>query len=490
MSTRAQKLLVIDDDATLRRTIIKGLRPMGFEIIDCDNGIEGLQLARAHSPILIISDINMERGDGYSVLAQLRQDPLLASIPLILMTGDTDDEDGMRRGMERGADDYLTKPFHIEALRAAVKARLARRQAETSTQRLLLKTLEVTTDLVCVARLNDHRIIHLNRAGRTLLGVEPGISGDRFSLDHFYSKTAWTLMQKTALPAAMANGVWAGDIHVINRAGTEIPASQVIIIHDDSAGRPEHLSLVARDLSERAHAEQSLAKSYAQMRELTARLVSAQEEERGRIAREIHDEFAQQLTGFNVDLSWLEKRIREASRSAPAHAQWLEKIASMQLEVKATIQTVRRIATELRPAILDKLGLIPALEWQAKEFQSRTGIKCVFQCALDDIEWDSDRSTALFRIFQETLTNVARHSRARCVRASLTRTATSVRLFVHDDGVGISDAGQLDRKSLGLLGMKERAFLVGGTFRISGKRSHGTKVEVELPLGQTPVKHD
>ena len=241
------------------------------------------------------------------------------------------------------------------------------------------------------------------------------------------------------------------------------------------------MSVVVRDLSERKQAEKSLADSYTQLRDLTGRLVSAQEAERGRIAREIHDEFAQQLTGFNVDLSWLEKRVRESKSSS--RTQWLDKIAEMQSQVKTTIQTVRRIATELRPALLDKLGLIPALEWQAKEFETRTGIRCDFQCGLEDLNWESDRSTALFRIFQEALTNVMRHAKARSVTASLTRDGNVVRLRVLDDGEGITDTEQLNRKSLGLLGMKERAFLVGGTLQITSEPGAGTTVEVKIPDG-------
>ncbi len=476
----SRKLLIIDDDAEWRRVMARVLRSHDFEIIESANGTDGLCQARIHSPDLIISDINMERGDGYSVLAKLRQDPLLANVPLILMTGQIDAK-GMRRGMERGADDYLTKPFEMKALLAAVEARLARRQIEASTQELLLKTVEATTDFVCVARLNDYQVLHLNRAGRKLAGLGPAEHLESSRLRDFYPPEAWATIRGTAIPAALANGVSSVETNFVNRAGREIPVSQVIIVHANRAGVPEHLSLVARDLSERIHGEQLLAESCAQLRDLTGRFVSAQEAERSRIAREIHDEFAQQLTGFNIDLAWLEKRVRE-SKNAAALSPWLEKIATMQRQVKVTIQTVRRIATELRPAVLDSLGLVAALEWQAKKFQTQTGTPCDFQCALDRIEMDPDRATALFRIFQEALTNVARHAQARSVRASLSQTDEFIRLQVRDDGQGLGDAGLLARKSLGLLGMKERAALVGGSLRVTSRPGEGTVVEAEIPF--------
>lgn len=482
MSGTSKKILIIDDDPALRRIIIKGLRPFNLEVIECDNGRTGLQLARAQLPSLIICDVNMEPGDGFSVLDELRRDPLLAGISLILMTGQADAE-GMRRGMDRGADDYLAKPFSIEALLATVEARLFRRRIEESTQRLFLQIIEATTDLVGIANLADHRVLHLNRAGRKLAGLPAAETLDSWTLERFYSPTAWRTMEAVAIPTAVSIGVWTGDTTLVNRDGREIPVSQVLIVHADGAGAPEQVSFVARDLSERIHAERFIADSYAQLRGLTGRLVAAQEAERGRIAREIHDEFAQQLTGLKMDLAWLEKRIGE-SEALATRSQLLEKTAAMHEQIKTTIQTVRRIATELRPAILDSLGLIAALEWQAKEFQERTGIPCDFQCSVDHITWQGERSTALFRIFQETLTNVARHAQARSVWASLTQVNDTIRLRVQDDGKGISDSQQVDRKSLGLLGMKERAFLAGGRLRITGGPGTGTTVEVDIPLDQ------
>ncbi len=478
--SKPRKLLVVDDEVSLRRTVIKSLAPLGYEFIECDNSVDGVEQARKHFPDLIISDISMAGGDGYSLLDQLRKDPLLASIPVILMTGQAGPE-SMRRGMEHGADDYLPKPFTMESLRAAVEARFARRQADESTPALLLEVLEATSDLVCVARLSDHRILHLNRAGRNLIGLSTSDALPKLRLDDLYASAMRDKIFESAIPAAKRHRVWAAESTLQTRDGREIPVSQVLVIHADHAGESSHVSVVARDLSERIRSEQALNNSFTQLRELASRLVSAQEEERARIAREIHDEFGQQLTGLNINLAWLEKRVRE-NKSPTSPAQLLDKISVMQDQIKTTIKTLRRIATDLRPGILDSLGLVAALEWQAKEFSERTGIQCVFRPDREEISCGQVHAITLFRIFQETLTNVARHANATSVEASLGRTDSRLHLRIRDNGRGISDTRQVNRKSLGLLGMKERAAIVGGTFKISSKAGNGTLVEVEIPV--------
>jgi len=150
--------------------------------------------------------------------------------------------------------------------------------------------------------------------------------------------------------------------------------------------------------------------------------------------------------------------------------------------VDNTIQTVRRISTELRPGVLDDLGLVSAIEWQAHDFQDRTRIKCDFDSRLEEIKLDRDRSTAVFRIFQESLTNVSRHSEATGVNINLKADADTLILKIEDNGKGIKESEIFDPKSLGLLGMRERAILFGGNVEIKGIRDKGTTVVVSIPL--------
>jgi signal transduction histidine kinase len=230
------------------------------------------------------------------------------------------------------------------------------------------------------------------------------------------------------------------------------------------------------DITERKRAEEQLRITTEQLRSLSARLQSIREEERTLIARELHDELGQALTGLKMDLSWL-------SRKIPKDQEVLfEKIGSMSKLIDATIQTVRRISSELRPGILDDLGLIAAVEWLARDFENRTGITCEFDSSLEEVEIDKDRSTAVFRILQETLTNVVRHAKATKVTILVEEEEGHFILKVFDNGLGIRERDILNPKSLGLLGMRERAHLFGGTVEFKGAPREGTTVTVKIPL--------
>src|SRR3954452_17721594 len=218
-----------------------------------------------------------------------------------------------------------------------------------------------------------------------------------------------------------------------------------------------------------------LKESEDKLRRLAAHLISVREEERAHIAREIHDELGQVLTGIKMEVGWLAKRLKEP--------QLLEKTESMSKLIDSTVQTVRKIATGLRPEMLDDMGLVAAIGWQAKDFQKRTGIRCRIKLPPETAKLDIDISTTAFRIFQEILTNVARHSRATRVDIELDVADTEVRMQVHDNGVGIAESDLNGRKSLGLLGMHERALLFGGEVSITGAPGQGTRVAVVIPTG-------
>ncbi len=237
----------------------------------------------------------------------------------------------------------------------------------------------------------------------------------------------------------------------------------------------------AQARSAHRRAEEELRESHEQLRALSIYLQTVREEERTRIAREVHDELGQALTGCKLDLSWIASKLPKDQKAL------LAKTKALTGHIDSTIQMVRRIATELRPGILDHLGLSAALEWQANEFQTRTGIKCDVQAEVGDMPLNPDLNTTFFRIFQETLTNVIRHAGATQVNVQLKERGDEIILEVRDNGRGISREEISNTKSMGLLGMRERAMLLGGEFKI-GKipAGKGTKVTVSIPQHPTP----
>jgi signal transduction histidine kinase len=224
------------------------------------------------------------------------------------------------------------------------------------------------------------------------------------------------------------------------------------------------------------NAQKRLTRSREQLRSLAARLQSIREEERSKIAREVHDVLGQALTGIKMDATWILTRLSENETKLVARAK------SMLALIDSTVQMVRRIATDLRPGLLDNLGLVAAIEWQAGEFQARNGITCRVNTNLRDATIASDAATAVFRIFQETLTNVARHAQATVVSVDLGEQEGRIILQVADNGRGIDLAEITQSKSIGLLGMRERAAILGGELAISGAPGQGTTVVLSLPM--------
>lgn len=234
--------------------------------------------------------------------------------------------------------------------------------------------------------------------------------------------------------------------------------------------------VLSNDVTAERRAREAFAASREQLRSLAARLQDIREEERARLARQIHDELAQNLTALKLDLWWLGKKL-------PAGARELrDKACSMTALLDSTIHSVRRISTELRPGVLDDLGLAAAIEWQTREFQAQTGIPCSFHSLLVEPEVDRERSTALFRILQEALANIVCHSSANQVAVSLQDSGNRLVLEVRDDGCGIDDDAVQAPMSLGLAGMRERARLLGGDVDVVGHKGRGTTVTAAIPL--------
>ena len=247
-----------------------------------------------------------------------------------------------------------------------------------------------------------------------------------------------------------------------------------ICLHDREGRIIGHFG-IQRDVTDRRHAENELLRSRQELRDLTARLQLVREEERTNLAREVHDELGQALTGLKIDLAWLKPRV--ADRPA-----LVDRVQSIIVRIDGAMDTVRRIATDLRPSVLDDLGLVAAVEWQAQEFERSTGITAELEVQAIYPQLDDACATTAFRILQETLTNVARHAHATRVKIALQVSAEELTLEVRDNGRGISKSDLLSSTSLGLIGSRERAIACGGKLVIRGIRGHGTIALLRIPL--------
>jgi len=237
----------------------------------------------------------------------------------------------------------------------------------------------------------------------------------------------------------------------------------------------KRIVITYEDITERKRAKNELERSRQQMRNLYAHLQSVREKERTRIARELHDELGQLLTALNTDIVLLNRKIPEEQ------LELRERIDAMSGLVDMTMKTLKRIYMDLRPGMLDHLGLPVAIEWQASEFSKRTGIPCHVTVVPEDMLLNTDLSTAIFRIFQETLTNISRHAEAKRVQVSLKLAAGEVLLTVKDNGKGITEEQMAKPDSFGLLGIRERASYLGGEVKITGKTGKGTTIKVRIP---------
>jgi signal transduction histidine kinase len=274
---------------------------------------------------------------------------------------------------------------------------------------------------------------------------------------------------------------------------------EISALHKDGREFPIELSVTAltiegrkvfsaflRDISERKQAERALKEAYDQLRELTRRLTEAEEVERKRLARELHDEFGQALTGLKFDVAWLTKQLARTAKGAGA-AGMKSKAIGMSQAIDGLIQSVRATAASLRPGVLDDLGLVAALEWLAASFHERTGLPCelTIDPSIRDTPVEVALATTLFRGAQELTTNIMRHAHASEAEMRLTLQDEHLVLTVRDNGRGLRPEQWKEGRSLGLRGLHERVKLVGGGVKIASAPQQGTEVTLSLPM-----KHD
>jgi PAS domain S-box-containing protein len=275
----------------------------------------------------------------------------------------------------------------------------------------------------------------------------------------------------------MRVGHWEGDLVKIARDGRRVAVAGRWALQWSKRGQAPRVLVINSDITQRKSGEESLVLQKEQLRALAERLQIVREEDRKRVARDLHDQIGQILTAIKMDMTWIIRHLPESEHTV--HARLNESIESINEGVKA----VRTICSGLRPGVLDDLGLAAAIEWQASDFATRNGVQCQVTVPPVDLHLDGDRATATFRIFQECLTNVIRHAQAKSVRVDLFQEEENILLVVADDGIGFCESDLSNSLgSLGLLGMKERAQFCGGDVQISSSPGNGTTVSVRVPV--------
>ena len=520
----AKRILIVEDEPDISNLIRQFLEKSGYEAAAAAaTGEEALVLAERLQPDLALMDIAL-RGELDGVETADRMFTRFG-IPVVFVTGHADDTT-IERSQTARAFGYVLKPFRQEDLKSSIDLALSKHSDESRLRRIeqsfgaAIKSIGdgviaadqrgAVTFLNPIAEALTGWRLH-DALGRPLEEVFPAalIPGDPASGDTGTARQASDerdrgrsapaarsiVTGETELehpdryqPAADRDGPRSANVlpplprqsSLVARDGTLRPIECTAAPIRNEAGDAIGQVVVFRDISERRDREEELNRSRDQLRLLAAHLQGIREEERTRIAREVHDQLGQMLTGLRMDVAWIEKRVetlKEPAVRAPLDA----KLASMFALLDQMVKTVRRISAELRPGVLDDLGLVPALEWQAREWQERTGIQCAVSSELAAVQIASEPGTALFRIFQESLTNVARHAKATQVKTRLLAEPGAIVLEIHDNGRGVTADEVRHSKSFGLLGMRERAKILGGEFRIVGELGHGTTVTVRFP---------
>ncbi len=470
MIVKKPQILIIDDTPANLLTL-GGMLAADYEVSVATSGAAGLALAAQAAPDLILLDIMMTEMDGYETCQRLKQIESVRNVPVIFITarGDYDSE---ARCFAEGAVDFVTKPINLPVLLVRIKTHLAQYDQRKSLEAMFRNVVEFTPDAFILAS-TEGLVVSINARAELLFGYDAQeligqpvevLIPPRFHASHIDLRKSY--MQSHMLskrPSVVCQ----------RKDGSEFPAD--ISLSPLRTDRGMLMMAVVRDVSERRNAQLALEESSQRLRELAAQNEAVREADKKHIAREVHDELGQVLTALRMDISLLSLRFGALDPAL------IDKVQGMKALVDRAIQGVRNVAMNLRPAALD-MGLVPAIEWLCSEFTRQNNIACRLHFADENIELNETRSVVVFRIVQESLTNIVRYASASQIDVTLSCHENELRAQVSDNGLGFDLQTAAQKKSLGLLGMRERALALGGVLEIISKPGQGTTINLSIPI--------
>jgi PAS domain S-box-containing protein len=470
---RTPLVLVVDDTPEIL-TLIHALLRSSYKVKSAANGSKGLQIARSEpAPELILLDIMMPGMDGYEVCTQLKEDPKTRDIPVIFLTSKSDIENE-ERGFALGAVDYITKPIGPSVLLARAKAHIAAHAQRRSLEGMFRDVIEFAPVIFLIAD-EELKVVQTNAQAEKHFGYGRGaLIG--LSLNTLVPQGSRYLHRSTtalkAKPGQTTTDV-NPELNCVRKDGSVFPGSATFSRLETLHG-PLH-TVVLVNATDKKETLKRLSDSQDSLRELAAINDAARETERKHIAREVHDELGQVMTALRMRLSLMPMQF---GTDIPGLS---DSVDAMKALVDRAIKGVRNIATVLRPEALN-LGLVPAIEWLRDEFLRHNAVRCVVECQGTSDPIDEMRAMLIYRIVQESLTNVSRYARASEVRILVHFTPREIDVSIADDGCGFDPGEVMIKKTFGLLEMRERALTLGGDLMILSRPGRGTTIAVKVPL--------
>lgn len=480
------RILVVEDEKIIAKDIESTLKRIGHESAGTvSKGEDAVEVAGVIKPDLILMDITLKGEiDGIEAARQINE---IMNIPIVYITAHQD-ADTIEKTKGTNPYGYITKPLDDRDLNTAINSAMYRYDVESrlkAAEEKYFRLAENAKDLIFAQFVGNSFFSYVNRSARDITGYTP----EEFYADpklfenmlHVSWKKNYEKNKKNVISGKQPPPF---EYKITDKNGNEKWLNQRSVLVKDENGEPTMIEAIITDVTERKHYEEKLEESTNNLRALSNHLQQVREEERLYISREIHDQLGQDLTVLKMDISMLGKSAAKSSAADndPRIDNFVKELKTVNSSIDIIINKVRKISTDLRPDILDKLGLIEAIEWHAGEFEKRSGIKCVTHLVEEEPELSNERAITIFRILQETLTNAARHSGATEMCIELNVVNDVLVLAVTDNGRGITKEESNKGSSLGILGMKERIMLLGGNWDIKGEKGKGTTIKMKLPV--------